>query len=65
MQHVTSLLNEKHEFGHFHILYADLMIEKNNPKEAIQHLYKRLHMYLSSDKCVYPYPLAWLGHMPL
>ena len=41
---IKKFLNEKHEFGHFHILYADLMIEKNNPKEAIQHLHKRLQL---------------------
>lgn len=41
---IKKFLNEKHEFGHFHILYADLMIERNNPKEALQHLYKRLQL---------------------
>ncbi len=41
---INRFLNEKHEFGHFHILYADLMIEKNKPKEALQHLIKRLQL---------------------
>ena len=41
---IKKFLNEKHEFGHFHILYADLTIEKNNPNEGIQHLYKRLQL---------------------
>jgi len=41
---INKFLNEKHEFGHFHILYADLMIEKNESMEALQHLYKRLQL---------------------
>ena len=41
---INKFLNEKHEFGHFHILYADLMIEKNESLEALQHLYKRLQL---------------------
>jgi predicted Zn-dependent protease len=41
---INTFLNEKHEFGHFHILYADLMIEKNESMEALQHLYKRLQL---------------------
>ena len=39
---ITRFLDEKHEFGHFHILYADLMIEKEMPDKALQHLNKRL-----------------------
>ena len=41
---INKFLNEKHEFGHFHILYADLMIEKNESMEALQHLYNRLRL---------------------
>jgi predicted Zn-dependent protease len=41
---INKFLKDKHEFGHFHILYADLMIERSNPKEALQHLYKRLEL---------------------
>ena len=41
---IKKFLNEKHEFGHFHILYAELMIENNNPNEGIQHLQKRLQL---------------------
>ena len=41
---IKRFLNEKHEFGHFHILYADLTIEKNNPNEGIRHLHKRLQL---------------------
>ena len=32
------------EFGHFHILYADLMVEKNMPNKAIDHLNKRIQL---------------------
>ena len=39
---ITRFLDEKQEFGHFHILYADLMIEKEMPDKALQHLNKRL-----------------------
>lgn len=41
---IDRFLNEKHEFGHFHILYADLMIEKNESMKALKHLYKRLQL---------------------
>ena len=41
---IDRFLNEKHEFGHFHILYADLMIEKNESMKALEHLYKRLQL---------------------
>ena len=41
---INRFLNEKHEFGHFHILYADLMIEKNESMKALKHLYKRLQL---------------------
>ena len=41
---INRFLDEKHEFGHFHILYADLMIGKNMPNEAIDHLNKRLQL---------------------
>lgn len=41
---INRFIEEKHEFGHFHLLYADLMIEKDKNQEALKHLNKRLQL---------------------